>query len=1018
MKILKKYLKTIIWGVISIALIVVFAVGCAIANKWSSPLTGFFGSVGASGAGSDATFVGTDTTQEAIDATAESVSRKIIGEGTVLIKNDNNALPVSSGSKVSVFGVTSAYWMTGEKPVATSNAAFTQALEGAGLTINTTLRSLYKQNAPKYGTGSAMGNGSNFSDWSVKELSQDKYTTDIKSSYSTYNDAAFVVFTRGGSEGSDLPMWMDAQGGAKSESYMSLTAEERDLLQAVTNSFSKVIVILHSANAMDMSFLSSYNVDSVIWVPGTGDTDLKELADLIVGNNDFSGRLVDTYVYDNMAANPSVQNFGDFRYVDASGNLLDYSYVNYAEGIYVGYKYYETRYEDVIMGTENAGNYDYSGTVAYPFGYGISYNNYSWSNMRMSEPDSNGDITVLIDVKNNGSLSGKDVVELYYQAPYTQYDIENGVEKASVNLIGFAKTDVIAAGGTQSDVKITFNVNDMASWDSTYVHDSVTGAYLMDEGTYYITAANDAHEAVNNILAIKEYETLTGAGETQANANSDMVKQYSVGQKTYITRSAETNALYKNNFADATLTDAAYLSRTNWTVVESGNLVYQNGTKDGVSNVMAADGKIYTHTLTTAEKSALEVTGWSSSGNPNDPSDTSVYGAITTGQSNGLKLSDMTGLSYNDEQWELLLDQMSLSDMSALFAQGGYGTVAINSVDKPETKEYDGPARILNLFSNEESYVYPAECMMAATWNTEILEEVGDNIGDQCLIDGISGWYAPAMNIHRTAFAGRNFEYYSEDSVLSGIMAAHETESVQEKGVYVYIKHFALNDQETNRGANGRYAAFSTEQAIREIYLKPFQIAVEDGNAHGVMASMNRVGYKFSITNYNLLTSTLREEWGFEGIVVTDYISSLDSATAEAGIAAGLDLQLITFSNPLSSASLALPGVQSQLREVAHHVLFAQANSLAVNGYNFGTPIYVILLTCLGIVICLYIALAGYFVIKYSFFKELNSGWMKMSKVDTIIACVAAGILLILLIIVAVWFFSTALPALKQAFTL
>lgn len=1014
----KRNRKPAIWGAISIVLVAALVFSWITALKWSGPLSGFFGYVGG-GSGEGTAFRADNTTQEDIDAQAEAVSRQIIAEGTVLLKNDS-ALPLAAGSKVSVFGVSSAFWMTEEKVGGQTNSAFTQALTDAGLEINSTLRSFYKSSTHKnFGTGSSMGDGSSFSNWAVDEAPYSEYTEEVRASYASYNDAAFVVFSRGGSEGSDVPMYMDAQNGTHDQSYMSLSAEERELMENVSASFEKVIVVLHSSNAMDMQILRDYDVDAVIWVPGTGDAPLTELGELITGKRDFSGRLVDTYVYDSFSA-PAVQNFGDFRYVTGSGELTGYSYVNYGEGIYVGYKYYETRYEDVVLGNDTTGSYVYSHTVAFPFGSGLSYNDYAWSNLSVSKPDENGTVTVTLDVTNNGTIPGKDVVELYYQAPYTEYDKENGIEKASVNLIGFAKTEQIQPGETQTGVTITFTVPDMASWDASYSHDGTTGAYVLDEGTYYVTAAKDAHQAVNNILAAKGCTGLTGSDGGEAQVDPEMTAVVlELNEPEYITQ-AGTGSPYSNHFEDSLLADGVYLSRTDWSVVDNGTLIYQNGKSgQGVSSVMAADGVVYTHTVSGETLEALESSGWASSGNPNDPSDTSVYAGFETGALKELSLEDLQGLAYDDPQWEQLLNQLSLSDLSALFAKGGYGTLAIESVGKPETKEYDGPARILNLYSGESTYVFPAECMMAATWNTELIAEVGNCIGDQCLLDGIAGWYAPAMNIHRTAFSGRNFEYYSEDPILSGKMAASEVQGVQAKGVYAYIKHFALNDQESNRGANGRYAAFAGEQAIREIYLKPFQLAVEEGGARGVMASMNRIGCRPAIAHYGLLTQTLRDEWGFRGIVVTDYISSLAPQDAEAGIAAGLDLQLITFSNPLSEESLGLPGVQSQLRETAHHVLYVQANSLAMNAYDYGMPVYLILLIALSTVAALYIAWAGFLVFKYSALEKKAGGQkVPLSRGDKTGAIAAGAVLAVLLLAAGVWFVIVALPALKQAFTL
>ena len=1014
MKSIKNYIGTIVWGVVSVILIVAFIAGCVIATGWNTALTGFFGSVGASGSGEGARYTATYDTQEDIDAHAAEISSEIVEEGVVLLKNDN-ALPIASDSDVSVFGVTSNYWMTEQKFSGTINRSFTDALEEVGITINSSLRSLYKQNAPSYGSGGSMGDGSDFNDWSIDELEYSKYSS-VESTYADYSDAAFVVLTRGGSEGSDTPMYMDAQGGTYDQSYFSLSTEEKDLLENVCANFDKVILIIHSPSGLDMEEISTYDIDSILWLAGTGDTELTSLANILVGNADFSGRLVDTHLMNNLQGDPATQNFGDFRYVDESGSLTGYSYVNYSENIYVGYKYHETRYEDSVTGLYDAGSYDYSQTVAYPFGYGTAYNSYEWSDVTMSDVGADGEVTVSVTVKNNGSLPGKDVVELYGQAPYTSYDEENGIEKASVSLLGFAKTSELAAGASET-VEITFSESDLASWDSSYTHDGVTGAYVLDAGTYYIAAARDAHEAVNSILSAKGYTALSGAACTDAATQAEAVNTLSYANTQYITESASTGQTYQNNFDDMQADGAVYLSRTDWSAVESG-LTYGDGTMEGVSNVMAADGTVTTQSISTSDQEQFVSTGWDSAGNPNSDSS---YEAITTGASNGLLLEDMYDsdgnvLAFDDAQWDKLLDQLTLSEMNNLYGYGGYTTIAIDSVGKPETKEYDGPAKIYNLFSGSYSYVFPTEVLMTATWNMDLLAAMGDCIGDQCLYDGIAGWYAPAMNTHRTAFGGRNFEYYSEDGMLSGMMAAAEVKAAQAKGVYAYIKHFALNDQESNRGSNGRYAVWATEQSVRENYLRPFQMAVEDGGAMGVMASMNRVGARCSIYNYDLLTATLRGEWGFEGIVVTDYISGLDQEDIVAGLAAGLNLQLITSANLVNDTYLQSAGVQYKLRETAHYILYTQANSLAMNGYDYGFPVYVILLIVLGCVIFVYLALAGYFVIKYDFVKEKNKGWMRMSKTDTVIAIAAAAVFAALLVIVAVWFFTTALPALQFAF--
>ncbi len=1026
-------IRTVIWAVICVILIVVFCVGISIASTYDRPLTGFFGSIGGGSTGGKAVFEADNSTQEDIDARAAEVSSEIVKEGAVLLQNENSVLPMKADANVSVFGITSNYWSTSEKLTGNSNNAFTAALIDEGININTTLRSLYKSNTPHYGAGSSMGDGSGREDWTIDELSIDKYTDSITSTYSSFNDDAIIILTRGNSEGSDIPMYMGAQegDGTDDDSYLTLTTNEKNLIEHVIQNFDNVILIVNSPAFLDMEDISTYDgIDSIVWVAGTGDVELNSLVQLLTGKENFSGRTVDTYVYNNKTMAPSSQNFGDYRFTK-DGEIIDYSYVNYAEGIYVGYKYYETRYEDSVLQPDYyQGTYDYDATVAYPFGYGLSYTTFDWSGFNVEYAD--GTYTATLNVKNSGSTySGKDVVELYIQSPFTTYDQTNGVEKASVQLVGYAKTGLLAPGADE-DVTITFTDEDIAAWDSSYSHDGVTGAYMLDAGNWYVTAAINAHAAINNILAS---ETLTGeqSGRMSGSGDSSLVKQIRDGaEQSYITTSSDTGVTLKNNFADVQLSDATYLSRTNWSQVESG-LTYQDGSKAGVSELTTKDGTVYTHSITDTNYATLTASGWSSTGNPNDPTDTSIYPAITTGADNGVVFEDMFGVPYSgtyvdedgneqdaDAQWDAILDELSLDDMVSIYCYGGYGTVALSSINKPASTDYDGPARILNLFSGAESFNFPVEIVMAATWNNDLLADMGSCMGDQCLLEGISGWYAPAMDTHRSLFGGRVFEYYSEDGVLAGNLAAAEINAVQAKGVYAFMKHFALNDQETNRGANGRYAAFATEQAMREIYLKPFQISVEKADCHAVMASMNRVGFRYAITNYALLTETLRGEWGFKGTVVTDYISGLSEEDSEAGLAAGLDIQLITYQNSISSESLAKPGVQYMLRETMHNNLYTQANSLLLNGYSSGFATYKLMLIIAGIVILIYMAISGYLVLKYSWFKKAEEGKAraKLTKADFILAIVAGAVFAVLIIILLIWFCVSALPALQQAFTL
>ncbi|OMD83597.1 MULTISPECIES: glycoside hydrolase family 3 N-terminal domain-containing protein [Paenibacillus] len=1013
---MKKKPYLILWSSVYIVILCVVVALNSVAIYWDKALGEFMGTVGEGVTSSGTSEVDTEYYKSEYSSTDElhkaqqTLAEQIVGEGTVLLKNDD-VLPLQSGSKISLFGLSSSIGAasgsgSGEVSEALDNS-WSKSIGDAGFEINETLLNFYANSGHKRGIGTAASDGTAKGEWKVDEVPQAEFTQEVKNSYSAYKDAAVVIFSRGGGEGGDLPTEMSRHEGSSDESYLELDSNERDLLKAIKDAgFEKTVVIINSSGAMELGFADQeeFGVDACLWVAGTGATGINAMGKVLSGEINPSGRLVDTYVYDNFSS-PAMQNFGDYRYADASGKLTDYSYVNYGEGIYVGYKYYETRYEDVVMGTENVGDYNYDSTVKYPFGYGLSYTDFKWSDYSVTP---NGeDVTVKVTVTNTGKVAGKDVVGIYYQSPYTDYDKENGIEKASVNLVEFAKTGLIEAGQSET-IEISFGKEEMESYDAKGAK-----TYILEDGEYHITAAPDAHAGVNNILAAKQYTTDNGM--TQA-GDAAMVGTYTVNEFTKLDKSASGGTI-TNKFDESVISDFTYLTRSNWKMMDNGALTYATGTMQGVSNVTDAAGTVGTITADENTLAALKETGRAASGVPegNSYPESSTY---TYGTDNGLELVDLRGKDYNDPMWDDLLNQMKLSEMHSLFGKGGYGTSEILSINKPKTFEYDGPSGIANFISGESSFSFPAEIVLAATWNVELAEQMGKLIGEDGISTKTSGWYAPAINTHRTPFSGRNFEYFSEDGILSGKIAVAEVGGVQSKGVYVYLKHFALNDQETNRAANGHVATWSNEQAIREIYLKPFQYAVERADAHGVMTALNRIGTKMTSGHYNLLTDVLRGEWGFKGVAITDYLSGQTGGSVDMMLSAGMDLVLATAANTLSDAKQ--DWSRYELREAAHNVLYNTVNSLAMNGfehgsdYKAGTPVYKIILYAFDLLVAVGILFGIISVVKkVRMTDEQYANRKRMSKKAKRILWIVLGIAIVTIAIV---FFIVVLPLLQKAF--
>ena len=811
-------------------------------------------------------------------ASATQLCENIADEGIVLLDNDGT-LPMAKNSKLNVFGWASTNPCNGGTGSGALSDAYPtvtllEGLKNAGFELNTELSDFYtsyRADRPEVGMFSQ--------DWTLPEPEAAQYTDEMMNNAKAFSDTAMVVITRVGGEGADLPTdvsqvtydaghsYNDFEPG---DHYLQLSKTEKDMIDLVCKNFDKVVVVYNGANAMELGWVKDYSqIKSVVWCAGTGQSGFNALGSILCGDVNPSGRTIDTFVYD-LTQTPTANNIGNFTYTNmdefkASSFGADTipAFVNYVEGIYVGYKFYETAAAEGLI--------DYDKTVVYPFGRGLSYTTFTQTLNSVTEAD--GTITVDVTVTNTGSASGKEVVEVYYNPPYTN----GGIEKASANLIGFAKTSELAPGASEN-VTVTFKAEDMASYD-TYGK----GCYVLEKGDYVISINADSH----TVLDSKVY-----------NVASDIV--YDASNK------RESDVEVADNKFDFAEGNVTYLSRA-----------------DGFANYAEATAAPADFELPAEAKATFyNNSNW----NPEDFNNADDV-APTTGAKNGLKLKDMVGVDYNDAQWDTFLDQLTVSDMDSLIALGGYQSVAVSSIGKVQAIDCDGPASINNNFTQQGSIGFPSAVMIAATWNTDLAHDFGTSIGKMADDMDVSGWYAPAMNIHRSAFAGRNFEYYSEDGVLSGAMAANAIMGSQEQGVYAFMKHFALNDQETNRC--GMLCTWSNEQAIREIYLKPFEISVKDADCHAVMSSFNYIGTRWTGGCKELLKNVLRGEWGFVGFVETDYFGVSGYMTADQCVRNGNDLMLCTTGNDFNTVTVLTNSSKQALRESAKNILYTVVNSRA-----------------------------------------------------------------------------------------
>ena len=830
---------------------------------------------------------GNGTLSDETNEEAAEVAEEIMEDGIVLLKNES-LLPLNETKKLNIFGwesINPAYGGAGSGGINDlyEIVSLNQGLENAGFSINQELVDFYNN----YGADNPEMSIQKQS-WTLPEPPVDTYSDELIKSAKEYSDVAVVVLSRKAGEGhNDIPM--DVRKAAydnnsdeyddfpEGEHYLQLSQTERDMVDMVCSNFDNVIVVYNGANQFELGFADEYpQIKSVVWCPGTGNVGFNALGKVFSGEVNPSGKTPDTFIYDmttapwwNNAEKTEYTNLADMAVEGMNAGTAQVyapAFTNYVEGIYVGYKYYETAAQE--------GAIDYDKTVQYPFGYGLSYTEFEQKMGELEEKD--GQISVDVEVTNTGDVAGKDVVEVYYKPPYTN----GGIEKSSANLIEFAKTDLLQPGESQT-VTVTFSIEDMASYDENNAE-----AYVLEKGDYVISINSDSH----TVLDQKTYT-----------ADKDVV--YKGENKRTSDDTAATNV-----FEDAK-GDVTYLSRAD----HFAN--YEEATAAPASAELGEPYVSEYHLNSNFDKTTYL-------------NDEDVM--PTTGADNGLTLADMRDADYDDPRWEKLLDQLTVDEMANMIAMAGYQTAAMDSVGKVATLDFDGPAAINNNFTGVGSIGFPIEVVVASTWNKGLAQAWGECMGKISQEMGAEGWYAPGMNTHRTAFGARNYEYFSEDGVLAGNMGAKAVEGARKYGVYSYIKHFALYE-----GNAKMVSVWSNEQAIREIYLKPFEISVKQGGANALMVSWSFLGDKWTGECSNLMNTVLRDEWGFRGMALTDFFRNNGHGfmNADAALANGVDAMLSTFNGEENNvANPEHPTSVLQMRNACKNVMYTVVSSWAYDG--------------------------------------------------------------------------------------
>lgn len=868
-------------------------------------------------------------TEEQLQSTAGRIVQKIESEGAVLLKN-NGVLPLLSSSsdrkRITLLGrcsVDSVYGGSGSGSVDISTVAdLKTALEKGNYIINEMVYSLisnfasytmgrnsFGQPAKKYENPKAdiVMDKPDDSSYYIGEMPASNFTDEVIRSFQSYGDAAIIMFGRGGGEGGDLSQDMKGfdNNYIPGQHQLELNVDEMDLLKLAKDNFNNIIVLINSSAAMELGVLEDDpDIDAVLWVGSPGQTGFYAIADILNGTVNPSGRTADIYAAD-FTRDPTFMNFGHFQYSNISRNNSngDAFLVQYEEGIYMGYRYYETAAAEGFI--------DYDKAVVYPFGFGLSYTDFSWEIVDEELGDTNGKIEIDVRVTNVGDYDGKDVVQLYFSAPYYNGEIE----KAEVILGDFAKTEILAPGDSEI-VTLILSVEDMSSYD--YKNEK---AYVLDEGDYGIRIQTDSHRMKEGIEEIV----------------------YRVGRSIVYNR---------NNHRES---DKSHVSNQ----FDDISSLFTDSPEEGYITNMSRSN--FSETFPTAPTEAdllaneaiLENFAPYYAGDHEDPEAVMPE----TGVDNGISLINMRGRDFNDPLWETFLDQLNPEEIIAIVMNSAYNTGEIESIGKPATVDLDGPAGVNSFMgASIHGVAYPAAVVIASTFNRDLAFEMGEMVGSEGLFLGVNGWYAPAVNTHRSPFAGRNFEYYSEDGVLSGIIGASVVAGTASKGVYSYIKHYALNDQESNRVNNG-VSTWANEQAIREIYLKPFEIIIKRAkntiryisNDQGtitekeipattaLMSSFNRIGGTWAGGSIPLMQNVLRDEWGFQGVVISDF-NLYKHMDVNQGLAAGTDIN-ITFASQKSMDETDNPTVVNQLRRTAHRLLYTVANSNAMNGIVPGATV-------------------------------------------------------------------------------
>lgn len=792
--------------------------------------------------------------KDELKAHIKAIAEQTEEEGLVLMENKGNALPLGEGHRrVSLFGTASYnfnYTSSGSSETSSSSyPSLEEALRANGFEVNETIKNFYVNGKGKgYGrikTGVYKINEAPFAEISAAELD----------SMAQYQDAAIVTFARGSGEGQDLTT--NASDG-EDGTYLSIHPEEEALLKGLTElknagKLGKIIVLLNSSNPMSVAFMkrAGIEVDALLWVGNVGAYGINAIPKVLSGQVSPSGRLTDTFVSD-LFSSPAMASWGlntrkNFaipydNYKDMGCNTTNRVFGVYNEGIYVGYRYYETRYYDTVSGRANVGDFVYDDVVGYPFGHGLSYGEFSYSDFQVAPSNGGKEFLVTVKVTNNSSTySGKHAVEVYLQKPYTDYDVANGVEKAAVELVAFEKTDLLAPGQSEV-VQVKVDKERFKSYDA-----NAAKTYILDAGDYLLTVAKDAHQATQNFLA------KNGFGGAMGNAAMVASHHEAALDKTTYATSYQTGYAITNQLDHAdpnkytglnNANSVTYVSRNNWA-----------GTFPTVGSKMS----IGSPEMKRENESNYDL--------PTSNQTMPQYGKATK-----LKLSDLRGLEWNDGKWNEFLDSMTYADQSTLVTNGNMATTGAlaDTYGLPETKAADGPTAVTKTLTDSS---FPSEGIWAATFNKELVKEIGDALAEDCLECEVQSLYAPGVNIHRAPFIGRSNEYFSEDPVLSGEMSAYEIQGLQGKGVIAHVKHLAFNDEETSR--NG-IAIWLNEQAAREIYLLPFEYAVsqDKGFSHAVMSSFNRAGVRWTGADAGLQVEILQKEWGFKGYTITDMAQS------------------------------------------------------------------------------------------------------------------------------------------------